>query len=45
MYQQALDIYENIKAYVESSKLPDTFVVNTVTFQVFLKIDLIFPFL
>ena len=44
MYQQALDIYENVKAYVESSKLSDTFVAITVTFQIFLKIDLIFPF-
>ena len=31
MCQRVLDIYENVKTYVECSKLPDNFTVNTVT--------------
>ena len=28
--QRALDVYENVKSYVECSKLPDNFTINTV---------------
>ena len=28
--QRALDVYENVKSYVECSKLPGNFTINTV---------------